>query len=552
VPAALNPPLATPRLRLEPLVAAHADALFVALADPAIYRYVDDGPPASAAELRARYARLARRRSPDGAELWLNWALVPADASAPVGFVQATVRADRTALVAYVLAPAARGRGLAAEAVAAMLEHLAAAHDVRRALATVDAANAPSLALLERLGFAPGGPPLARARGLARGERLYVRDLGEGVGDGGGPGYPGARMAGMARTQVAAVAAIAVVSVVAGVLDRAGANGVLRFVVAGAALAGLAWIVALATEAVGASFGPAATGVLQSTLGNLPELFVVIFALRAGELVVARSSIVGSLLANALLVLGLAIMAGALRAPDGVMRFSRRLPNDTSTLLLLAVFMIVLLGLSDSVGDRASRHQTTISAIGAVCLLVVYVAWLYAYLRHGGGEDAAADAGRASAGHRGPPLRVAVVLLAFAGVGAALVSDWFVAAIDPAADSLGLSKAFVGLVIVAIAGNAVENVVGVLLAWKGDSELAVAVVKNSVSQIAVFLFPVLVLVSLLFTTHLTFVLSPVYIGALGLTAIAVWQITGDGEATLFEGAALVATYAIVATLTFYE
>jgi Ca2+:H+ antiporter len=358
-------------------------------------------------------------------------------------------------------------------------------------------------------------------------------------------------MAGMSPRQAAVVAAIAVLSVVVGVLDRTGANAVLRFVVAAAALAGLAWIVAFATEAIGASFGPAATGVLQSTLGNLPELFVVIFALRAGELVVARASIVGSLLANALLVLGLSIMAGAIRARDGVMRFSRHLPNDTATLLLLAVFMIVLLGLSDSVGDRASRHQTTISAIGAVCLLVVYVAWLYGYLRHGGGAEAA-EGEVAKAAHHGLPLRVAVVLLAFAGVGAALVSDWFVAAIDPAAESLGLSKAFVGLVIVAIAGNAVENVVGVVLAWKGDSELAISVIKNSVSQIAVFLYPVLVLISLLFTTHLTFVLPPVYIGALGLMAIAVWQITGDGEATLFEGAALVATYVIVATLTFYE
>src|SRR5205814_4570742 len=114
----------------------------------------------------------------------------------------------------------------------------------------------------------------------------------------------------------------------------------------------------------------------------------------------------------------------------------------------------------------------------------------------------------------GPALGV----LAAAGVGAAFVSDWFVAAIDPAVKSLGISKAFTGIVIVGIAGNAVENVVGVTLAAKGRADLAISVVKNSVAQIAVFLFPALVLLSLLFTHHMTFVLGGVYVAALALTA----------------------------------
>ena len=94
--------------------------------------------------------------------------------------------------------------------------------------------------------------------------------------------------------------------------------------------------------------------------------------------------------------------------------------------------------------------------------------------------------------------------------------------------------------IVAIAGNAVENVVGIMLAAKGRADLAISVVKNSVAQIAVFLFPLLVLLSLFFEDHLTFVLAPVYVGALVLTALALWQITGDGEAAVFEGFALIA------------
>jgi Ca2+:H+ antiporter len=345
------------------------------------------------------------------------------------------------------------------------------------------------------------------------------------------------------------LAAILGVAVVTGVLHFAHIQPVAVFIVAGIALAGLAWSISIATESVGERFGPAITGVLQSTLGNLPELFIVLFALSAGELVVARTSILGSLFANGLLVLGLTIIAGARQAPDGVMRFRTRLPQDTATLLLLAIAIIVLLGLSNQVGDRASRHQQTISVIGAVALLAVYAIWLLDYLRSDGPREEQADIGDA----RGAlSFNVALAVLAASGIAAAFVSDWFVTALDPAVKSLGISKAFTGLVIVAIAGNAVENVVGITLAAKGKADLAVSVVKNSVAQIAVFLFPALVLCSLAFGTHLTFVLSPVFIGALVVTAIAMWQITGDGEAVVFEGAALVATYVILATLMWFE
>jgi Ca2+:H+ antiporter len=342
-------------------------------------------------------------------------------------------------------------------------------------------------------------------------------------------------------------AGILAVCVVTGVLHFADAEPVVVFLLAAAALAGLAWAIGVATEAVGARFGAALTGLLQSTLGNLPELFVVLFALSAGEVVVAQTSILGSLFANALLVLGLAIVAGSFAARDGVMRFRSRLSNDTATLLLLAVFIIVLLGLSDTVGDRASEHVIAISAVGAVCLLVVYALWLWGYLRSDEREPAIEEGT-----HVPFSFGTGIAVLGVAGVGAAFVSDWFVDALDPAVRSLGISKAFTGLVIVAIAGNAVENLVGITLAAKGRSDLAISVIKNSVAQIAVFLFPALVLLSLFFEHRLTFVLAPVYIGALVLMALAVWQITGDGEAVAFEGWALVAIYIVLAVLTFYE
>ena len=385
---------------------------------------------------------------------------------------------------------------------------------------------------------------------------------------------------------------VALVVAVTAALEYGGNSDVAVFVVAALALAGVAWVVSFSTEAVGERFGPALTGVLQSTLGNLPELFVVLFALSAGHLVVAQYSILGSLFANALLVLGLVILAGSRaaggtmkfgrrlpndtatllllavfiisilgslfanallvlglvilagsRAAGGTMKFGRRLPNDTATLLLLAVFIISLLGVSDRAGDNASKHQVAISAIGAVVLLGVYSVWVFFYLRDR--EETHVTQARV-------PLPIAVGLLAGAGVAAAFVSDWFVGALEPAIESLGISEEFTGLVIVGIAGNAVENVVGISLAAKGENELAISVVKNSVAQIAAFLFPALVLLSLFLDTHLTFVIPTVYVGALFLMAIAVWQVTQDGEAVAFEGLALVGFYVILAVLTFYE
>ncbi len=340
--------------------------------------------------------------------------------------------------------------------------------------------------------------------------------------------------------------AVVLVTVLAGVARYAhGISDVLAFVVAGLALAGWAWVLSLATEQVGMRLGTAITGFMQSTLGNLPEFFVVLFALQAGELVVAETAILGSILVNALLVLGLVLAAGAHRAKDGVMRFNPRLPNDTATLLLISTFIIVLIGLAIASHDPASHHTKTISIVGAVAILVVYGSWLWQYLRSDDTPSETTEQTRF-------PVSVSVGLLVLAGLASAFVSEWFVHALQPTIHTLHISQAFAGLVIVAIAGNAVEHVAGVVLAAKGKSDLAISVIKNSVAQIAAFLYPVLVLVSLLTATTLTFALAPIYIGALFGTAVIVWQITGDGEATLFEGVALIATFVILATVAAFE
>ncbi|MGI8505978.1 MAG: sodium:proton exchanger [Solirubrobacteraceae bacterium] len=353
---------------------------------------------------------------------------------------------------------------------------------------------------------------------------------------------------GLTRVERGLLAGVVLLTVLAGAARYAsGVPRVTAFVLAALALAGDAWIVSFATEQVGQRYGPAITGMLQSTLGNLPEFFVVIFALNAGQKIVAETAILGSIFVNALLVLGLVIIAGSRREPDRVMRFSARLPNDTATLLLIASFIIVLVGLANSAHDSASHHIQTISIVGAVAILAVYATWLFQYLRSDQGVEAGVEPGQ-----RRISTTTSVVLLTVAGVASAFVSDWFVNALAPTIKTLGISHAFAGLVIVAIAGNAVENVAGIVLASKGRPELAISVVKNSVAQIAAFLYPLLVLVSLLTATALTFALAPVYTGALLGTAVIVWQITGDGEATAFEGAALIAAFVILATVAAFE
>src|SRR4051794_27474373 len=120
---------------------------------------------------------------------------------------------------------------------------------------------------------------------------------------------------------------------------------------------------------------------MQSTLGNLPEFFIVLFALSSGEGVVAQTSLIGSIFANALLVLGLVIVAGSVRADDSCMRFSPRLPQDTATLLFVSLFVIVIIGLSIASSNQASHHIQGLSVVGSICLLAVYGAWIWSYLR---------------------------------------------------------------------------------------------------------------------------------------------------------------------------
>ncbi|MDP9183309.1 MAG: sodium:proton exchanger, partial [Actinomycetota bacterium] len=281
----------------------------------------------------------------------------------------------------------------------------------------------------------------------------------------------------------------------AGVCRFVDTGTVVPFAASAIALALLATLVGHSVDALGDRLGSGATGVVQSALGNLPELFVCIFALRAGLVDVVRGAIVGSILANVLLVLGLAFVMGGVR--HGVQRFDVAAAKTACLLLLLAVCTLLVPALTAALHTPAAGHEKALSIVVSVALLTVFALSLPAATARSAQEsaaihsrgDAVADAEHVT----GWPLWFALSILGLAGVGAALVSDWFVHALEPAIGALGLSQAFAGLVVVAIAGNAVENVVGVQLAMRNQMDYAVSIILQSPLQIALVLAPVLVL-----------------------------------------------------------
>jgi Ca2+:H+ antiporter len=328
----------------------------------------------------------------------------------------------------------------------------------------------------------------------------------------------------------------------AAVAHYGGWNSVLAFVVSAAAVCLLASLVGRSVEQLGDRFGPGATGVLQSALGNLPELFICIFALRAGLNEVVRAALIGSILANLLLVLGLSFLVGGLR--HGTQKLGSERARTILTLMLLSVTAMAIPSVAHWVHAPVESHEKTFSVIVSVVLLILFALSLPFSLRKEAG------AGRGDEAHEEQPrwpVALAVGLLAVAGAASAFVSDWFVVALEPAMEALNISQAFAGLVIVAIAGNAIENVVGVQLAARGQSEYAFSVVLNSPLQISLVLAPVLVLVSVLFGFGaLTLVFAPMLIISLMLAVILTALIAFDGESTWLEGATLIALYCVIA------
>ncbi len=355
-----------------------------------------------------------------------------------------------------------------------------------------------------------------------------------------------------------------IAAVAAGALHFAGSNAVLAFIVAAIALATLASLVGRSVEALGDRLGPSATGVLQSALGNLPELFVILFALKAGLYGVVKATLVGSILANVLLVLGLAFVVGGLK--HGRQRFAATDVRTLGLMLTLAVFILAVPSLTSALHTPAESHERMVSVVVSIVMLALFALSLPATLSRGkaaagphgehlqGGSspiaaspESARAASKATA-HGQWPLAMAIGMLAATGIGAAFVSEWFVAALQPAMDAAGINEVFAGLVIVAIAGNAVENVVGIQLAAKNQMDYGVQVILQSPVQVALTIAPIVCLsAALLGQPGFDLVFSPLLLAALVMSALVAVVVTFDGESSWFEGAALIALYVAIAT-----
>jgi Ca2+:H+ antiporter len=340
---------------------------------------------------------------------------------------------------------------------------------------------------------------------------------------------------GVTRRDVIELAVGAVLVAVAATAHFAAATPVLAFSLAALAIAVLARLVGGATQQLGSRVGSSVASVVQSALGNLPELFIALFAIRKGLIGVVQAALVGSIIANSVLVLGIAFVVGGVR--NGTQTFDSPRARMIATLTAMAAAILALPTLAHAFHAPAAAHTKTLSLICSGVLLVLFFLTLPYFLA--GGEDADAEPARWT-------IVTTLVVLTSAGVAAAFVSDWFVSALQPATATLGMSEAFAGLVVVAIAGNAVENVVGVQLAARNKADFAVSVIVNSSLQIALFLTPVLVFASLFFATTLTLafptLLAVVLLLAAGIAALVVY----DGESTWEEGAILIGLYVVVA------
>jgi Ca2+:H+ antiporter len=343
------------------------------------------------------------------------------------------------------------------------------------------------------------------------------------------------------RFETASVAVAAGCSVLAVALDLGSAPNTAVFLASALALLTLAWVVGMSTEQLAESSGPKIGGVLNATFGNAAELIITIFAIRAGQLEVATASITGSILGNTLLVLGASFVVGGVR--HGTQTFDRRVAGMNSSMLALAVIGLGLPTAFAAARGTGSDVQTISDVTAAVLFLLYALSLVYYFRTAAGGHPPTGLAhwsGRAAMG---------VLLASTAAV--AVISDVFVGTLDAVIADIGISAAFLGLVIVPIVGNIAENIVALKIAYQDRMDFSMLVSLGSSLQVALGVAPVLVFASLLTSHHFDLVFPTIQVIALAAAATITALIAADGESNWLEGAQLMAVYAIVATSFWY-
>ncbi len=345
------------------------------------------------------------------------------------------------------------------------------------------------------------------------------------------------------------------------ILELTHAEATIIFVTSALGVIPTAALMGRATEELAARSGPGIGGFLNVTFGNAPELIIAFFALKEGLQEVVKASIVGSILGNILLVMGAAMLVGGLK--HKVQKFDRTAANVQSTMLTLAAIALVLPAVFQLVdggslpsptaeAQEFSGDEKSIAVGLALILLTTYVAGLIFSLKthkdlfnpEHGDEDA-------HHGHEPWSVKKAVTALAIAGAAVGLMSEILVGSITEASESLHLSPFFVGIIVVAIVGNAAEHWVAIYFAARNKMDLAVNISIGSSAQIALFVAPVLVLLSFFVGPFpMALVFNGFELAAILLAVIIAQQITHEGESTWFEGFQLLSVYAVLG-LTFF-
>ncbi len=330
-------------------------------------------------------------------------------------------------------------------------------------------------------------------------------------------------------------------------LDAMGAAAPVVFFCAAVAILPLAILIVHSTEHLAAHTGPALGGLLNATCGNLPELIIAMVALRAGLLEMVRASIIGALLANLLLALGLAFVIGGRRY-----RTQEYNPAAARTyasmMLLAAVSMVVPSTFHRLLGGTEPRHAQALDIGVVLVLLAAYLLYLVFMLRTHPEVFAGAHAAEAEAGVAWSPRRAGATLLA-ASLGAAWMSEILVGAAEATGHALGMSPTFIGIVLLAVVGGAAESAAAIAMARKNQMDLAVGIAMGSCIQIALFVTPVLVLSSAFIAPErLTLEFSRVEVGALFLGVLIGAHVAGDGHSNWYKGVLLVAFYSILAAM----
>ncbi len=323
----------------------------------------------------------------------------------------------------------------------------------------------------------------------------------------------------------------------------------LVFATSALAVIPAAGLLGQATEELAVHTGPRVGGLLNATLGNAAELIITLFAIRAGLLDLVKASITGSILGNILLVMGLSILLGGLK--NGVQRFDRTQAGANAVQLILAVLALMVPSLFFFAHTETTGPVESLSMGTAIAMLVIYVLGLVFAFRFINPEPELSPEAVLQAGHEGWPIRKSVLYLLGATVLIAVLSEILVGAVEPTVAALGVSEFFIGIIVVPLVGNVAEHLVAVQTALKNKMELSMAVSLGSSLQIALFVAPVLVFVSLLMGNPLTLVFNQFEIVALFAGTLIAAFVAQDGESNWLEGAQLLVLYVILALAFFF-